>query len=184
MSKITAICKNLSVSYAIVLDVDNFGSYQYGEWSGKFIGYGRSAIVITDKLDVNCGYHRLDATLNGNTILDYDSFFLELNSKNIGCEQGRCTDGYHVFYDDGMSLSIGSYLNERLEGFALQDSMLSYPYIGFVENDKFHGEGIYYSIEKNEITHGIWASNKLIKLIKRIDLKKLRLNQPNCNKSN
>ncbi|MGJ4789472.1 hypothetical protein EHQ52_15515 [Leptospira koniambonensis] len=178
--QIYALCKNSSAEYAITIDKENYGDYYYGEWNNnRPAGYGVFTNKVLEESDRYCGYRKHSISKDGLTEFETD-ILLSLNEKNIGCDLGNCSNGYHVYYTEISSLSIGEYRNGSQQGFVLQTGMYGYPYIGFVSNDLFYGEGIYFSLEDQSITHGIWDSGKLVKVLQSIDLKVYLSKEPTC----
>ncbi|WP_367899186.1 hypothetical protein AB3N61_18445 [Leptospira sp. WS58.C1] len=179
-SQIYALCKNSSVEYGITIDKENYGNYYYGEWNNNSpSGFGVFTDMVLEESDQYCGLRRHLVSKDGSTEFE-DNVFLSLDEKNIGCDRANCSDGFHIYYDEISSLSIGEYRSGSMQGFVIKTGMFGNPYIGFVANDSFHGEGIYFSIEDQSITHGVWNSYELIKVIKSIDLKEYLSKKPIC----
>ncbi len=176
-----SVCSSSGKYFAIEIDLSKYGSFKYGEWKDEFIGYGLSGEIVDEQDSENCADFKYEKTFEGKINFDYEKSISKLISNNLYCVDYPCPDGYNYFYDQGLILSIGNFNKGDLEGFSIQNDFLELnPYIGFLNEGKFNGEGILYEAHDQKFTHGIWKSGMLIKTLKIIELNKILINKPIC----
>ncbi|TGL85762.1 hypothetical protein EHQ68_16755 [Leptospira congkakensis] len=155
-NNIIILCRKNEISYTLNIDLDQYGSFYFGQWNNSPAEFGLSGKVVDDINSNMCGYYEFKKTFNGVNADLHPNYDSEITKVYQSITTDENINGF-IVQNELDYFVIGDVTENKLNGFGLRySSMLSHFEIGNFQNDELLGEGIIYDLEKNEIKHGIW----------------------------